>query len=261
MNFIILSIFFIISTHAFTQGMSIKVSGFSDLRMEGDSYKIRVISKVPLLSKNLENYGGSLLSSKNQSFEYLFKQTFGFEKNIAKGPPLKPSEASKYLEFSEKLNFNSENFAEIAKVFPEKDLTTFHKSFSAYYKDLKNEENSKINPPTQVTEIFKTKRTACLDLAALYVAKVRSLGIPARIIIGAVIPLGAPDENLAKLHAWVEVFDQNRWFPIEPLASDLGLGDNGEFYIPLFEDFYYQNVPEPSTLTALVSQLLIQKQM
>jgi transglutaminase-like putative cysteine protease len=67
------------------------------------------------------------------------------------------------------------------------------------------EKIERVQPGIQsVDETLSTKRGACRDLAVVFMAACRGMGVPARFVSG--YQEGDPEESYGDLHAWAEVF-------------------------------------------------------
>lgn len=71
-------------------------------------------------------------------------------------------------------------------------------------------------------EVLQTKRGVCDEFTNLFIALVRSLGIPARYIVGSVYT-NIPTVNDFQYHAWAEVwFPDIGWVPFDPTFAEYG---------------------------------------
>lgn len=60
------------------------------------------------------------------------------------------------------------------------------------------------------------KKGNCTDFHSLFIAMVRSQGIPARFEIGFPLPANKPSAEIAGYHCWAEFFDpQHGWIPVD----------------------------------------------
>jgi transglutaminase-like putative cysteine protease len=70
--------------------------------------------------------------------------------------------------------------------------------------------------PLSAIEIHNRGNGVCRDLAHLAIALCRSIGIPARLVVGYLYRLEPMD-----LHAWFEAYIGGRWYAFDPSQSDL----------------------------------------
>ncbi|MBI4867599.1 MAG: transglutaminase domain-containing protein [Candidatus Wallbacteria bacterium] len=61
-----------------------------------------------------------------------------------------------------------------------------------------------------------SQRGNCTDFHSLFIAMARSVGLPARFVIGFPIPQGAGDGAISGYHCWAEYFDRaSGWVPVD----------------------------------------------
>ena len=96
-----------------------------------------------------------------------------------------------------------------------------------------------INNPTyihgfNIASVIANQRSGdCTEFAVLSTALARSLGIPARVIIGTII-LEGKDQVVAYGHSWAEVWRQGRWHILDAaLYNDDTIIQS--FYLPALE--------------------------
>jgi transglutaminase-like putative cysteine protease len=73
----------------------------------------------------------------------------------------------------------------------------------------------------------------CSDFHAYFIALARSIGIPARFAIGAMIPADKNEGTIEGYHCWAEFFADERWVPVDiseawknPKLADYYFGHN-----------------------------------
>jgi transglutaminase-like putative cysteine protease len=69
------------------------------------------------------------------------------------------------------------------------------------------------------TEVNERQFGVCRDMAHLGIALCRSIGIPARMVVGYLYQLEPMD-----LHAWLEAYIGGRWYTFDPTQENLGGG-------------------------------------
>jgi transglutaminase-like putative cysteine protease len=69
------------------------------------------------------------------------------------------------------------------------------------------------------TEVNERQFGVCRDMAHLGIALCRSIGIPARMVVGYLYQLEPMD-----LHAWLEAYVGGRWYTFDPTQENLGGG-------------------------------------
>jgi transglutaminase-like putative cysteine protease len=79
--------------------------------------------------------------------------------------------------------------------------------------------NASIGVLRDAREILKTKEGVCRDYATLAATLMRSVGIPTKLVTGAVYSNGG-----FYYHAWVEAFTGDRWIAFDPTLGG-GLAD------------------------------------
>jgi transglutaminase-like putative cysteine protease len=70
--------------------------------------------------------------------------------------------------------------------------------------------------PVSATEVNERKYGVCRDLAHMGIALCRSIGIPARMVVGYLYKLDPMD-----LHAWFEAYVGGRWYTFDPTQKTL----------------------------------------
>jgi len=70
--------------------------------------------------------------------------------------------------------------------------------------------------PVSATEVNERQFGVCRDLAHLGIALCRSIGIPARMVVGYLYQLNPMD-----LHAWLEAYVGGRWYTFDPTQKTL----------------------------------------
>ena len=60
----------------------------------------------------------------------------------------------------------------------------------------------------------------CSDFHAYFIALARSIGIPARMAIGAAIPSERNDGRIDGYHCWAEFFADGKWWPVDISEAD-----------------------------------------
>ncbi|HIH14294.1 MAG TPA: transglutaminase domain-containing protein [Nanoarchaeota archaeon] len=75
------------------------------------------------------------------------------------------------------------------------------------------------------TYVLETKRGVCDEFSNLFIALARSVGIPARYVVGSAYT-NAQDINDFQYHAWAEVWlPEYGWIPIDPTFGEYGWVD------------------------------------
>ncbi|WP_371194470.1 transglutaminase family protein [Glaciecola sp. SC05] len=81
-----------------------------------------------------------------------------------------------------------------------------------------------------IASVVATSRSGdCTEYAVLLTALARSLGLPARVIIGTIL-VEEKAQVLAVGHAWVEVWQEDKWHILD--AAMYQSGANKHFYLP-----------------------------
>ncbi|HCJ67767.1 MAG TPA: transglutaminase [Elusimicrobia bacterium] len=71
--------------------------------------------------------------------------------------------------------------------------------------------------PGNVLSLLEAKKGKCADLHSVYVCLAKSVGVPAREIMGIRIPKGAEGNMTGAYHCWAEVYIPGYgWIPIDP---------------------------------------------
>lgn len=137
-------------------------------------------------------------------------------------------EISSYLEATELIHFQLPEIKYIADTLFKDEKNTkaiIHKGLkfsSTYisYDDSLAKEIDKGNCFTlDVSTILKTKKGTCSEYTNLFIALMRSQGIPCRFITGYV---SYPPQNISGSHAWAECYIKNfGWLPVDPTEGKL----------------------------------------
>ena len=92
-------------------------------------------------------------------------------------------------------------------------LSFAHSLNSAIYEYIKYSTGaSEISTPA--IDIFNSKKGVCQDFAHLMISSSIYAGIPARYVVGYLLP---SDKNIQSTHAWVELFfDDIGWIALDP---------------------------------------------
>jgi hypothetical protein len=75
-----------------------------------------------------------------------------------------------------------------------------------------------IRQPTSLREIAQERTGSCEAIARLAVQLIRAQGTPARFVGGYRLAGPYDDMRPVRRHAWVAVWDEARWRPLDPLA-------------------------------------------
>jgi transglutaminase-like putative cysteine protease len=60
----------------------------------------------------------------------------------------------------------------------------------------------------------------CTDFHSYFTALARSIGIPARVAIGAAIPSSRDEGGVDGYHCWVEFYAEGKWWPVDISEAD-----------------------------------------
>src|SRR5262249_19214234 len=70
-----------------------------------------------------------------------------------------------------------------------------------------------------------------IDIAAAFVGLCRALGIPARTIIGLMIPAGMKNGDINGYHSWAEFYlDGVGWVPVDPAEGRRDAGKRAYYF-------------------------------
>ncbi|MCH8519538.1 MAG: transglutaminase-like domain-containing protein [Nanoarchaeota archaeon] len=158
--------------------------------------------------------------------KYILTSTPFFPKiNSKQTYPLSSSqiqEHSKYLQFSDMINTNSqlqEKAFELAQ--GEDDVFVIATKVANWLEQEIEYDLSTIfeNPNQNAVEIFNSKRGVCKELSIIYISMLRSLQIPARMALGYSYTTSQEIVDLVGDnwggHAWVEVLIGDEWVPFD----------------------------------------------
>jgi transglutaminase-like putative cysteine protease len=132
---------------------------------------------------------------------------------------------SVYLQSNQMVNWN-ENMKAIKKAA---DLTEGLKSdskkvaaiynyiVSNYQYDNEKAKSVQSGYIPEVDDVFRNKKGICYDYSVLFAAMLRSVGIPAKVLMGT-------STNVDGYHAWNQVYLNGKWITVDTTV-DAGLGN------------------------------------
>jgi hypothetical protein len=93
------------------------------------------------------------------------------------------------------------------------------------------------------------RRGNCTDFHSLFVGEARSLGIPARFVMGLPLPEGEKEGEISGYHCWAEFYvEPEGWVPVD--ASEA-------FKSPEKRDFYFGNLDPNRVLFSIGRDILL----
>jgi transglutaminase-like putative cysteine protease len=136
-----------------------------------------------------------------------------------------PADALRYTMVTDRIQSNSPEIQNTALNITANSTDNFERiaKISMYVQNLVQYDISYVGTWKDALWIFRNKKGVCLEYATLYAAMVRSIGIPARIIIGYAYD---NSQNAMIGHAWNEVYI-GKWIPVDPLWGEIGYLDGG----------------------------------
>ncbi len=136
-----------------------------------------------------------------------------------------PDDVLKYTMVTDRVQSNSPDIQNLALNITANSTDNFERvaKLSMYVQNLVQYDLSYVGTWKDALWILKNKKGVCLEYATLYAAMVRSIGIPARILIGYAYD---SSENAMIGHAWNEVY-VGKWVPVDPLWGEIGYLDGG----------------------------------
>ncbi len=87
--------------------------------------------------------------------------------------------------------------------------------------------------------VVRNRRGACDEYTNLLIASLRSLGIPARGVVG--YAYSSPEDNMLRAHSWVEILTNRGWIEADPTWNELGYVDGAHIRIGVFPDSYVED--------------------
>ncbi len=136
-----------------------------------------------------------------------------------------PDDVLRYTMVTDRVQSNSPDIQNLALNITANSADNFERvaKLSMYVRNLVQYDLSYVGTWKDALWILKNKKGVCLEYATLYAAMVRSIGIPARILIGYAYD---NSENAMIGHAWDEVYI-GKWVPVDPLWGEIGYLDGG----------------------------------
>lgn len=133
------------------------------------------------------------------------------------------NENSVYLESVQNINWEASKYVLAKAKAVTKGLTTDEAKVKAIYdfivKSVKYDADlaKKVTPGyiPDIDNVIATKKGICYDYAALFAGMARSIGIPARLVMGTT-------DNVKGYHAWNDVFINGKWVTVDTTV-DAGL--------------------------------------
>jgi len=130
---------------------------------------------------------------------------------------------SVYLESVQNINWEASKYVLAKAKAVTKGLTTDEAKVKAIYdfivKGVKYDADlaKKVTPGyiPDIDNVIATKKGICYDYAALFAGMARSIGIPARLVMGTT-------DNVKGYHAWNDVFINGKWVTVDTTV-DAGL--------------------------------------
>jgi len=96
------------------------------------------------------------------------------------------------------------------------------------------------NPKETSTGVFYHRVGVCKEITNLFVSMVRSLGIPARVVIGQAYTNDPIFKKNWVGHAWAEVYINNKWVPFDLTYNEYGYIDPSHITFQRFPNYSYE---------------------
>jgi transglutaminase-like putative cysteine protease len=137
-------------------------------------------------------------------------------------PPNPPADLSIYLE-SNNLAPVDDEVKNLAARITKKATTDLGKARAIFDYVLRNIKLDKSAPgwgQGDLKRAISVRKGNSLDLSTAFVGLSRGAGVPARIIVGFLIPRGLSQGTLSGYHAWAEFYQKGRgWVPVDPALA------------------------------------------
>ena len=158
-----------------------------------------------------------------------------------------PSETRRYLAKTRFIDFDNPNIVSLANqiVGDEDDLYVVINNLAVWVHDniYYNLSSSNLAASIKASEVLADRTGVCDELTNLFIAFVRSLGVPARFISGIAYTESDQFSTAWGPHGWAEVYFPGKgWVPFDPTFGQYGWVD--ATHIKLKES---QDASEPST--------------
>ena len=133
-----------------------------------------------------------------------------------------------YLQSNQMVNWN-ESMKAVKKASElTKSLKTDSKKVTVIYNyivnnytyDQKKADTVKSGYIPSIDDIYTSKKGICYDYSVLFAAMLRSVGIPAKVLMGT-------STNVDVYHAWNQVYLNEKWITVDT-TLDAGLGNKGQ---------------------------------
>lgn len=231
-NFILQSKFFINSNN--------KTQFLNDFK-SSQNYNIKQ-------ENNLENYYLEFNYDKNKLKQENNLENIFIIENIEDFPKIKQKtkfpinkqdkKYQKYLEFNQMIDFDENIEKQANKIaYKKDDVYTIAFDIANFLKnDIKYDLKTIFeNPNQKATQTFKIKKGVCKEITNLYVAMLRKLNIPARVVSGYSYTdskelIEFTNSNWGA-HAWAEVLIGDIWVPFDLTYNQLGFVDSTHIYL------------------------------
>ncbi|MFH1249329.1 MAG: transglutaminase domain-containing protein [archaeon] len=134
--------------------------------------------------------------------------------------PIKINSFEEYKKQTEKIDINSEITAKANEIVAGKNdwFEAIH-SLGNYVANELTYDKSYVDSEQKASWVMKNKKGVCDEYTILFIALVRSLGIPAKYVSG--VAYSNIDNNFGS-HAWAEVYNGAEWIPFDTTFRQLG---------------------------------------